>query len=314
MLKSSETLDASKVEGSVRSPLRAPPRRRAGESQFLYVLKELVLRYVVMFCFALGATFIVLVELVFSMLPIPVPWFTRLILMLGLWVGVVIMWFVVQPKILAARRGIAGEAVVADGLQRLIVDGYQSIHDIPWDSHTNGQPPTRVEKRPSWLLRFFTCGLVEIEPPEPNIDHVVVGPAGVFAIETKYRSKPPSGDVKISFDGKALKFNGQSATDEPIRQARACADDVRRFLKATTGKNYPVRPVVLYPGWFVLENERSFVEEARRPGGVWVLNPDRLRYYLKSEEMAANRQSPRLSEAEISNAVDRLLRRGNQSD
>jgi hypothetical protein len=61
------------------------------------------------------------------------------------------------------NRGERGELHVADVLEELRADGYKPIHDIIGDGF--------------------------------NVDHVLVGPGGVFAIETKYRS----GNGEITF-------------------------------------------------------------------------------------------------------------------
>ena len=39
-----------------------------------------------------------------------------------------------------------------------------------------------------------------------NIDHVAVGRNGVFAMETKGRSKPAKGNVTVVYDGRTLRF------------------------------------------------------------------------------------------------------------
>jgi hypothetical protein len=73
------------------------------------------------------------------------------------------------------RMGLLGEQAVAEQLQRPLPPGYQIFHDVPGDG--------------KW-----------------NVDHVVVGTAGVFAIETKYRTKRPGKagerDHEVVFDGK----------------------------------------------------------------------------------------------------------------
>lgn len=103
-----------------------------------------------------------------------------------------------------------------------------------------------------------------------NIDHVVVSPAGVFAVETKSRRKPPAGGgadkVKVRYDGKALSFPGWSET-EPIAQAERQARWLADYLRKATGESFPVTPVLALPGWFV-ENTARISE-----GMVRVINP-----------------------------------------
>jgi len=57
-----------------------------------------------------------------------------------------------------------------------------------------------------------------------NIDHILVGPAGVFAGETKAPSKGSRGnrkdEAKVIYDGERLRFP-KWVTTEPIDQAKA---------------------------------------------------------------------------------------------
>lgn len=97
-----------------------------------------------------------------------------------------------------------------------------------------------------------------------NVDHVAIGPGGVFAIETKTRSKP-AGDARVTYDGRQILVNGHAPDRDPVMQAQAGAASVRHVLAEFAGSSVHVRPVVLFPGWFV----------ERQPAAVdtWVLNP-----------------------------------------
>jgi hypothetical protein len=108
-----------------------------------------------------------------------------------------------------------------------------------------------------------------------NIDHVVVAPEGVFAIETKHRLKSTNGLAselaKVRYDGKGLHFPDWVET-KPISQARNQADWLSKALTRSTGEPVTVRPVVALPGWFVDRTGRSDVN---------VINPKNASYMLK---------------------------------
>ena len=76
------------------------------------------------------------------------------------------------------RLGYEGELAVGQELNQLLREGYYVYHDFPAENF--------------------------------NIDHILVGPAGVYAIETKGRQKPDSGDkrsgAKVIYDGQKLQF------------------------------------------------------------------------------------------------------------
>jgi hypothetical protein len=108
-----------------------------------------------------------------------------------------------------------------------------------------------------------------------NVDHIVIGQQGVFTIETKTRSKPLKGRADIQYDGTKITVNGFSPDRDPIAQAKAQAHWLKDLLRDLTGRNLKVRPVVLFPGWFI----------SRQPKGaqVWVLNEKAFPHFLKNE-------------------------------
>jgi hypothetical protein len=65
----------------------------------------------------------------------------------------------------------------------------------------------------------------------------------------------------------------------PIEQARAQAKWLRGLLGETTGKRYDVRPVVVFPGWFVEPVAKSEERD------VWVLNPKALPSFIEQESV-----------------------------
>lgn len=100
-----------------------------------------------------------------------------------------------------------------------------------------------------------------------NIDHVVAGPTGVYAIETKGRPKrSSSGDNKgweVEYDGRSLRFPEWAET-APLQQAFNQAKWLKEWLSSAVGESLQVQPILLLPGWFV----RRTASE-----GIAVLNP-----------------------------------------
>ncbi len=175
---------------------------------------------------------------------------TILVLTLILGIGFTIYCLIKLLKGLNLRRsyrlGYEGEIAVGQELNQLMRDGYYVYHDFP-----DG--------------KF-------------NIDHIIVGPSGVFAIETKARSKPASkdrkADAKVKYDGKCLRFpNGTDV--ESLDQAKRQAEWLSKWLRSSTGEAVRVRPVVALPGWFV---------ERTASGGIAVINPKNFRSIAKPVE------------------------------
>jgi hypothetical protein len=81
-----------------------------------------------------------------------------------------------------------------------------------------------------------------------NVDHVVVGPGGVFAIETKAYSVFGKGSAGIEANG-TLQLSSNPAFKDPLKQARASAALVSAELKRWTQREIWVNPVLILPGW-----------------------------------------------------------------
>ena len=127
---------------------------------------------------------------------------------------------------------------------------------------------------------------------------MLIGPGGVFAVETKNPTKP-AGDCRVTYDGQTIRVNGHTPDRDPLVQAQAASRRIREILQEFTGEQVQVRGIVLYPGWFV----------ERQPRGVetWVLNEKALIGFL-------NREDDRLTAQQITvmkNGVERFQRERN---
>lgn len=92
-----------------------------------------------------------------------------------------------------------------------------------------------------------------------NIDHIVVGPTGVFAVETKGRTKPlnkKNDNWIVEFNGEKLIFPGWEEK-KPILQAKRQAQWLEGWIKKATAEQITVTPVLCLPGWFVQKKVKS---------------------------------------------------------
>jgi hypothetical protein len=150
-----------------------------------------------------------------------------------------------RPKLKALRLAEEGEKIVGQHLEGLRSQGYAVFHDLMGEGF--------------------------------NVDHVIIGPAGIFTIETKTWSKPVQGSPKITFNGETLLAAGREPDRNPAIQAKAQASWLQRLLAESTGKSYPVRPVALFPGWFIEDSRPSRKD-------LWVLEPKALPSFLANEK------------------------------
>ena len=125
--------------------------------------------------------------------------------------------------------GLRGEWLVAEKLSFLLKDGFRVYHDFPLKDLAK----------------------------EANIDHIVVGPTGVFAIETKMRRKHRKvqgnrESHQVEYDGNTLQY--PSFEDRHgINQALANAKYLERFIRKETDLAIPVVPILILPGWYVVQ-------------------------------------------------------------
>jgi hypothetical protein len=165
------------------------------------------------------------------------------------------------PAFRRLNRGERGEMRVAEVLDDLRSYGYRVAHDLTRDGF--------------------------------NIDHVVVGPAGVFAIETKFRS----GSGEITFrNGEGLFVGGFPEEKDSLKQARGNAREVHQIIKENCRLDEWVWPLVVFVGdWQVKNDWRS--TDAR------VFTTDSLVAHIVN-------QQPRLKQSEIQLIASHLERSG----
>ena len=140
------------------------------------------------------------------------------------------------------RLGYEGELAAGQELNQLMSVGYRVYHDFPADGF--------------------------------NVDHVVIGPTGVFAVETKARRKLITGDgradAQVEYTGQVLRFPSwldRKTLDQAHRQAQWLS----RWLSSAVGESVPVRASVALPGWYVTQTGRGdvLVFNGKRPETVF---------------------------------------------
>ena len=162
-----------------------------------------------------------------------------------------ITYFIVKLlQILNMRRhiqlGYEGEVAVGQELNQLMLTGYHVYHDFVADKF--------------------------------NIDHILVGSSGVYAVETKARSKPISKNGKVKYkvisNGKTLRFPNYIESDT-LKQADRQAKWLSTWLGKAIGDSVRVQPVVALPGWLVDRVSRD---------GIPVLNQKQFRSFLGGQK------------------------------
>lgn len=234
-----------------RSPLdRARPLRVAGESlsnELNDVLYDHMLAPVLIALFTVVIAGMEWWKYWQDMKPNPVLY--SLIAVLSVFYAAFKIWNNKQ-RIAQIKLGRDGERVVAQYLEWFRSSNFFVFHDVP--------------------------------SGDANVDHVLIGPQGVFTVETKTHSKPMRGECKVTVKDGVVRANGAVLDRNPIVQAKAQANWMRNFL-AESQFNAPVWPVVAFPGWFV----EPFDTKA---AGAWVLEPKALSKYIEREPERLSRE------------------------
>lgn len=242
-----------------RTPVPHAPMPQAGESLRETALNLFFDRFFVYFMMGATLAGVAAVEWLMVAMKEPLsPWFWTCFAIplctLAAW-----RWFRIKPQLTSLWQGIRGERDVARTLEQLRAVGYSVFHDISGEGF--------------------------------NVDHALVGPGGIFAIETKTLSKPVGRKATVEYDGKRVLVDGMALDHDPITQVEAGADHLRGILKSMTARELTVRPVVLFPGWWVNPQPRGC--------RTWVLNPKSLGAFLANEPT-------RLSPEDVALFNDRL--------
>ncbi len=244
-----------------RSPLREKPLRLPGQSltdQIADLNDEMVMFFmfpVTLIAYPLGEW---INSVIVSYLPKSEPQ-SGLVTFIGHTIAIIIflgfIGYCIYRFVRALRKrdllimARDGEKIVAEELLPLIQKGAVAFHDIIGEKF--------------------------------NIDHVIVSKHGIYLLETKTFSKPiKNKDAHIRVVNNEIHIDGHKPDRNPIEQAKALAKWLQNVIKKSTGKSFPVTPVVIFPGWFV---------ETYKSQEYWVINPkNALPTFITNEPVTIN--------------------------
>lgn len=256
------------TEVKTRSPLKVPPLRNPGQSLDEELQRLFMDSFLPYFLVASTLCAYAVIEWMRYYRPLPPsPRFATVVAI----VAVLYSAYKVhkmRPKIHALKQGRDGEKFVGQALEELRTGGAIVLHDIT------------------------SAGF--------NVDHVVISFKGIFVIETKTRSKPKGRDTKIVYDGEKLLIDGWTMTPDPLKQVQANTDWIRNLLMESTGKPFPVRPVLLFPGWYV--NPVG----AHPHDKVWVLTPKALPAFIANEKTTLSLEEVKMATCHLSRYIRSL--------
>lgn len=168
-----------------------------------------------------------------------------------------------RRKLKDLRLGRDAERAVAQYLEWFRTSGFFVFHDVP-----NG---------------------------DANIDHVLIGPRGIYSIETKAASKPVRGECRVRIADDGVRLNGNLMSRNPLTQAKAQALWLHNFFREAQFAPF-VQPIVVIPGWFIEPFDMRAV-------GVWVLEPKALDAFIAQQPERLSRDEVRAMGSALSSYI-----------
>jgi len=243
-----------------KSPLKDKPLRQAGQSVQEQLDKLFDDKFMIYFLIAGLMIFLTAFEWYRYYKNLEINPVAITIISLPVFIFCVYKIFSLIKVIKRLKLGRDGEKIVAEELEKLRASGSIVFHDIVGDKF--------------------------------NLDHVVLSPKGIYVVETKTYSKPDGRRAEVKLDGNSILVDGQLPERDPITQVKAASVWLHKILAQSTGKKFFVCPVILFPGWYVYEeNHPDFM----------VLNPERF-------PKALERKSNMLNENDMTLAAYHLSR------
>ncbi len=247
------------------SPLKAKPLRQPGQSvqeEIDKIIDEKGTSYI------LGSVVLLMVAALewlkwFNVSPPqPIP---MTIIAIGVTIYSAYKIVKLKKKIKNLKQGRDGERIVGQELEKLRTQGCMVFHDIVGDNF--------------------------------NIDHVVVSDKGIFLVETKTYSKPNRVNPKVRYQKGELTIDGLGDMSKIITQVKASSTWLKRTLEESTGKTFLIKPVILFPGWFV---------ESPNDSEIWVLEPKQFPYYINKKKEIVSLEDKKLAAYHLSRYIRAL--------
>ena len=251
------------MENNKKSPLKEYPLHVAGQS-----LDEQIQNYIsedVSMLLIIPALLIVMTTTSWLTLAFPSKYFPIVISIITLLAIIYCVYrlIILRKQIKSLALGRKGERIVAEIFDNFRSQGFVVFHDI--------------------VAKNF------------NIDHVILTTHGIFTVETKTFSKPPKGEITYK-DEKIIAGNINTG-NEIILQAESQTKWLKSMLKDSTGRDYHVMPVIVFPGWFVQPMPENLKKR------IWILNPDALNSFIKNEPIRIQESDIHLAAFHISRYI-----------
>ncbi len=143
------------------------------------------------------------------------------------------------------------------------------------DAYRGARAEEKVAERLASLPESYVS-FHDLSFPGFNVDHIAVGPGGVFVIETK------SHGGKVTNNGNALLLNGHAPEKDFINQTWSQTYHIRNLIKEHLGTEIPAKPVLCF--------SNAFVQVRGSVKGVDVVNGGYLNTFIAKQKTVLNNE------------------------
>ncbi|MCC5850223.1 MAG: NERD domain-containing protein [Verrucomicrobia bacterium] len=154
------------------------------------------------------------------------------------------------PYYHSLKKGMLGERLVEEQLNEIRKAGFDVFHDF----------------------------ILKDEHGTENIDHIIIGPSGVFTLETKnWTRKNVPQDDRITYDGEVLKIGGYVQEERILKQPRRQAGKLQALLQPSIQEPLWVVPMMCFLDRYVQLTRFN-------PSGLQVVNQRGIGSFILSRE------------------------------
>ncbi|MDF3128231.1 nuclease-related domain-containing protein [Kiritimatiellaeota bacterium B1221] len=173
--------------------------------------------------------------------------------------------FILKKRLRNLRKGEIGERLVEEQLDEIRKSGFDVFHDF----------------------------ILKDERGTENIDHIIVGPSGVFTLETKnWTGKGVPQDDRIVFDGEQLKIGTWVQDKKILKQPLRQAAKLQTILQPLVQEKLWVVPMLCF--W------DRYVQLTRfNPNGLQVVNQNGVGSFILSREQKYSQETVRKISAKL---------------
>jgi hypothetical protein len=199
----------------------------------------------------------------------------------------------------AISRTLAGVLLLllAAGLAAVVIRGRERLENFLKGSRGEERTARELSFLPADYTVFHGVPVEKsgCSGKDADYDHIVIGPTGVFSIETK------NWNGTIEVEDERILFNGKEPDRPPVQQAVRAARGLRKRLTDANGESPEITPVLCF-----VADTPTLRENPSMVFGVQVCDLASLRHVILGGEHVLGKKNRKFAEDRLINALKRI--------